>query len=45
MDKKREYSENKCRDVGGKGQNVGLEVGGYHWASYWLEKGASLGNV
>lgn len=38
MDKKREYSENKCGDVEGKGQNVGLEVGGYRWASYWLER-------
>lgn len=41
MDKKREYSENKCGGVGGKGQNIGLEVGGNHRASCWLERGES----
>lgn len=37
VDKKREYSENKCGSFGGKGQNIGLEVGGNRRASCSLE--------
>lgn len=43
MDKKREYSENKCGDVG---ENVGLEVGGKSLGFILVrERGASLGDV